>query len=143
MHVNCTLVSVLQCWIENNITNIKGTKLKEKKTDGSSHSRRPIRRYGRYHRPIVSCLRVWCDHNSRGSNEHERIVFRFNLQAADTDGGARVLGVHQRGEGIARSRAGPAFGSGLARRVGVNGSPARIYTPTLAGGDDRGLGAAC
>src|SRR5258708_33155500 len=34
MHVNCTLVSVLQCWIENNITNIKGTKLKEtRRTD--------------------------------------------------------------------------------------------------------------
>jgi hypothetical protein len=32
----------------------------------------------------------------------KEIVFQFNLQAADADGGARVLGVHQRGEGIAR-----------------------------------------
>src|SRR5579864_2394624 len=81
--------------------------------------------------------------NRRGSNEHERIVLQFNLQGADADGGARVLSVHQCGEGIAWSRAGPAFGSRLARPVGINGSPAGIYKPTLAGGHDRGLRATC
>ncbi len=30
--------------------------------DRSSQFRRSIRRYGRYHRLIVSCLRLWCDH---------------------------------------------------------------------------------
>jgi hypothetical protein len=28
----------------------------------TTYSRRPIRRYGRYHRLIVSCLHLWCDH---------------------------------------------------------------------------------
>src|SRR5258708_38856338 len=75
-------------------------------------------------------------------NEHERIIFHFHLQGADADGGARVLGVHQRGEGIARSRPGPAFGIGLARPIGNNRWPAWKYQPTLAEGHDRRLGAA-
>ena len=55
MHVNCTLVSVLQCWIENNITNIKGTKLKEKRrTDRLT----PAGRYEGMVDTIVQLFRV-------------------------------------------------------------------------------------
>ncbi len=61
------------------------------------------------------------DETGEDPNEHESIIFQFNLQGTDADSGAGVLGIRQRGEGIARSRAGRAFSDRLARRGGING----------------------
>src|SRR5712692_5322628 len=38
----------------------------------TTYSRRPIRRYGRYHRLIVSCLHLWCDHTCARHLSHQK-----------------------------------------------------------------------
>src|SRR6266446_10159300 len=64
----------------------RGQSLKETKTERASHSRRPIRRYGRYHRLIVSCLRLWCDHTCARHLSHQKPAWEgFCLERTHPD----------------------------------------------------------